>query len=116
MWRLMIGVVAVAAATLITATATEAAPINAARTQVSDGLVGGQNSLVTQVRFTPPGFSHGRKVGWHNALTSGCFQRLDLSGPRHARRDSGLPRPSSIASTVRYTALAPDRFKGFWRD
>jgi type 1 fimbriae regulatory protein FimB/type 1 fimbriae regulatory protein FimE len=22
----------------------------------------------------------------------------------------------SIASTVRYTALAPDRFKGFWRD
>jgi len=25
-------------------------------------------------------------------------------------------RPSSIASTVRYTALAPDRFKGFWRD
>jgi hypothetical protein len=49
------------------------------------------------------------------ALTSGCFQRLDLSGPRHAR-DSGLPRPSSIASTVRYAALAPDRFKGFWRD
>src|SRR2546428_618949 len=39
-----------------------------------------------------------------NALTSGCFQRLDLSGPRHAR-DSGLPRPSSIALTVRYTAL-----------
>jgi Phage integrase family len=22
----------------------------------------------------------------------------------------------SIASTVRYTALAPDRFKGFWKD
>jgi tripartite-type tricarboxylate transporter receptor subunit TctC len=22
----------------------------------------------------------------------------------------------SIASTVRYTALAPDRFKGFWTD
>jgi hypothetical protein len=22
----------------------------------------------------------------------------------------------SIASTVRYTALAPDRFKAFWRD
>jgi type 1 fimbriae regulatory protein FimE len=22
----------------------------------------------------------------------------------------------SIASTVRYTKLAPDRFKGFWRD
>jgi type 1 fimbriae regulatory protein FimE len=22
----------------------------------------------------------------------------------------------SIASTVRYTALAPDRFRGFWKD
>jgi hypothetical protein len=22
----------------------------------------------------------------------------------------------SIGSTVRYTALAPDRFKGFWKD
>jgi hypothetical protein len=58
---------------------------------------------------------HARELAAVNALTSGCFQRLDLSGPRHAR-DSGLPRPSSIASTVRYTAFAPDRFKGFWRD
>ena len=39
------------------------------------------------------------------------IQRLDLSGPRHAR-DSGLPRPSSIASTVRYTAFAPDPSRG----
>jgi hypothetical protein len=26
------------------------------------------------------------------------------------------PGHRSIASTVRYTALAPDRFKGFWKD
>jgi hypothetical protein len=25
-------------------------------------------------------------------------------------------RHRSIASMVRYTALAPDRFKGFWKD
>jgi hypothetical protein len=85
MWRLMSGVVAVAAATLITATATEAAPINAARTQVSDGLVGDQNSLVTQVRFTPPGFSHGRKVGWHG-------RHHPPDGARVARLDGITPR------------------------
>jgi len=67
MWRLTSAIVAIAAAALIAATATEAAPVSAAanvRTQLNDGRVGGQGSLVTQAR-TPHGFSQGRKVGWH---------------------------------------------------
>ena len=51
MWRLMSEVVAVAAATVITATATKAAPVSAAanvRTQVSDGLVGDTTHICEQ--------------------------------------------------------------------
>ena len=59
----------------------------------------------------------------HLARLSRCKRahiRL-LSAPRSERATDtraiqDYPRPSSIASTVRYTALAPDRFKGFWRD
>ena len=95
MWRLMSGVVAVAAATLITVTATEAAPVNAAanvRTQVSDGLVGDQNSLVTQVRFTPPGFSHGRKVGWHSRHHPPGWSQGRKVGWHHGSMPPGLRR------------------------
>jgi len=95
MWRLMSGVVAVAAATLITATATEAAPINAARTQVSDGLVGDQNSLVTQVRFTPPGFSMAARLGGTAAITrpdGARVARLDGITPRCLSGCEGNPR------------------------
>jgi hypothetical protein len=28
----------------------------------------------------------------------------------------GIACASRIAATVRYTKLAPDRFKGFWKD
>ncbi len=76
---------------------------------------GDQISPYARAREGVTGNQHLARLSPVNALTSGCFQRLDLSGPRHVR-DSGLPRPSSIASTVRYTAFAPDRFKGFWRD
>jgi hypothetical protein len=92
MWRLMSGVVAVAAATLIMATPTEAAPISAARTQVSDGLVGDQNSLVTQVRFTPPGFTHGRKVGWHGRHHPPGWSQGRKVGWHHASMPPGLRR------------------------
>lgn len=95
MWRLMSASVAIAAATLIAATATEAVPVNAAanaRTQVSDGLVGGQNSLVTQVRFTPRGFSHGRKVGWHGRHHPPGWSEGRKVGWHHASMPPGLRR------------------------
>src|SRR5260370_27431499 len=68
MWRLMSAIIAVVAATLITATATEAAPVNGAasvRTQVNEGLVGGENTLVPPAPLAPPGFRHPRQVRWH---------------------------------------------------
>ena len=57
----------------------------------------------------------------HLARLSRCKRahiRL-LSAPRSERATTAIQDylgHRSIASTVRYTALAPDRFKGFWRD
>ena len=48
-------------------------------------------------------------------LRHGCGYKLanDGQGTRAIQHYLGH---RSIASTVRYTALAPDRFKGFWKD
>lgn len=95
MRRLMSAITAVAAAILIAAAATEAAPLNSAanlRTQVSDGLVGGENSLVTQVRSTPPGFSQGRKVGWHGRHHPPGWSHGRKVGWHHTAMPPGLRR------------------------
>jgi hypothetical protein len=42
-------------------------------------------------------------------ITERAMAKVMLNG-------SGYRGHSSIASTVRYTGLAPDRFKGFWKD
>ncbi len=95
MWRLMSAIIAVVAATLITATATEAAPVNGAasvRTQVNEGLVGGENSLVSQARLAPHGFSHGRKVGWHGRHHPPGWGHGRKVGWHHAAMPPGLRR------------------------
>src|SRR5215467_8477733 len=95
MWRLMTAIVAVAAATLIAGTTTQAVPVIAAgnvRTQVNDGLVGGQNSLVAQVRLTPRGFSHGRKIGWHGRHHPPGWSAGRKVGWHHASMPPGLRR------------------------
>jgi hypothetical protein len=53
----------------------------------------------------------------------GRFRPLGAATARYLwpRLASSLPRAGrhqhpKIASTVRYTALAPDRFKDFWKD
>ena len=43
-------------------------------------------------------------------LRHSCGYKLANDGPGHPGN------PASINSTVRYTALAPNRFKGFWKD
>jgi hypothetical protein len=93
MWRLASAFVAVATTALIAATATEAAPLSAAanvRTQAND--VGGENSLVTQVRLTPRGFSHGRKVGWHGRHHPPGWGEGRKVGWHHASVPPGLRR------------------------
>jgi type 1 fimbriae regulatory protein FimB/type 1 fimbriae regulatory protein FimE len=45
-------------------------------------------------------------------LRHGCGYKLANDG----QDTRAIQHYRSIASTVRYTALAPDRFKGFWRD
>jgi hypothetical protein len=95
MWRLVSATTAVAAATLTTATATEAAPVNAAaslRAQVNEGLFSSENSLVTQARLTLPGFSHGRKVGWHGRHHPPGWSHGHKVGWHHASMPPGLRR------------------------
>ena len=48
-------------------------------------------------------------------LRHGCGYKLANDG-QDTRAIQHYLGHRSIASTVRYTALAPDRFKGFWRD
>jgi hypothetical protein len=98
-------------ASVVSVSATTSRPARHSRSLA--GAIG--EVFVDRAREGVTGNQHLARLSCCKRAHSGCFQRLDLSGPRHAR-DSGLPRPSSIASTVRYTALAPDRFKGFWRD
>jgi type 1 fimbriae regulatory protein FimB/type 1 fimbriae regulatory protein FimE len=48
-------------------------------------------------------------------LRQSCGYKLANDG-RDTRAIQHYLGHRAIASTVRYTALAPDRFKGFWRD
>jgi type 1 fimbriae regulatory protein FimB/type 1 fimbriae regulatory protein FimE len=48
-------------------------------------------------------------------LRHGCGYKLANDG-QDTRAFQHYLGHRSIASTVRYTALAPDRFKGFWKD
>jgi type 1 fimbriae regulatory protein FimB/type 1 fimbriae regulatory protein FimE len=48
-------------------------------------------------------------------LRHGCGYKLANDG-QNTRAIQHYLGHRSIASTVRYTALAPDRFKGFWKD
>ena len=48
-------------------------------------------------------------------LRHGCGYKLASDG-QDTRAIQHYLGHRSIASTVRYTALAPDRFKGFWKD
>ena len=48
-------------------------------------------------------------------LRHGCGHKLANDG-QDTRAIQHYLGHRSIASTVRYTALAPDRFKGFWKD
>ena len=48
-------------------------------------------------------------------LRHGCGYKLANDG-QDTRAIQHYLGHRSIASTVRYTALAPDRFKGFWKD
>jgi integrase len=48
-------------------------------------------------------------------LRHSCGYKLANDG-QHTRAIQHYLGHRSIASTVRYTALAPDRFKGFWKD
>ena len=48
-------------------------------------------------------------------LRHGCGYKLANDG-RDTRAIQHYLGHRSIASTVRYTALAPDRFRGFWKD
>ena len=47
-------------------------------------------------------------------LRHACGYKLANDG--HDTRAAGLPRTQNIQHTVRYTELAPTRFKNFWRD
>ena len=61
-----------------------------------------------EVRPVPPSFrSH--------VLRHSCGNKLANDG-RDTRSIQHYLGHRSIASTVRYTALAPDRFKDFWKD
>jgi hypothetical protein len=89
--------VAVAAASLIAATATEAVAVNAAA-NARTGLVGAQNSLVTQVRFTPRGFRSdgmaaitrrdGAWVARLDGITARCLLACDGNRGAIAKRAS----------------------------
>jgi integrase len=48
--------------------------------------------------------------------TSNIAERAQGQGCHDTRAIQQYLGHRSIASTVRYTALAPDRFKGFWKD
>jgi type 1 fimbriae regulatory protein FimE len=50
-----------------------------------------------------------------HVLRHSCGYKLANDG-RDTRAIQHYLGHRSIASTVRYTALAPDRFKGFWKD
>jgi type 1 fimbriae regulatory protein FimB/type 1 fimbriae regulatory protein FimE len=75
--------------------------------------------------FTPHGFSAmveragvaaklGIKVHAH-MLRHSCGYKLANDG-RDTRSIQAFLGHRNIANTTRYTALAPDRFKGFWKD
>jgi hypothetical protein len=51
----------------------------------------------------------------NSGVAFGQLKRSSLDG-HDTRATQHYLGHRSIASTVRYTALAPDRFKGFWRD
>jgi len=50
-----------------------------------------------------------------HVLRHSCGYKLANDG-RDTRSIQHYLGPRLIVSTVRYTALAPDRFKDFWRD
>jgi len=49
-------------------------------------------------------------------LRHGCGYALAKCRPRYAGYPSAWMGHKNIQHTVRYTELAPDRFKDFWRD
>ena len=75
--------------------------------------------------LSAPGFSRmieraavGAKLGIKahaHMLRHGCGYKLANDG-RDTRSLQAYLGHANIANTVRYTALAPDRFKGFWKD
>src|SRR5262249_34400932 len=101
MRRLASAIVALTAA-LIAATAAEAIPFNAAANagiQANADLAGRQNNLATQVRFTPPGFNHGRKVGWRGRHHPPGWSEGRKVGWHHASMPPGLRRWSRRANS-----------------
>jgi hypothetical protein len=50
----------------------------------------------------------------HRIFLLGVNSSASAMPPRHVATSRSLPR-GNIQHTVRYTELAPDRFKDFWR-
>ena len=84
-----------------------------------------------RVRFRPQGAVHDRRLRQDARARRRGRRPQDQGAPAHAAprlrlqarqrwrryaRAAGLPRPQNIQHTVRYTELAPTRFKNFWRD
>jgi hypothetical protein len=66
--------------------------------------------------------SIGLRLGWQMVPSTGamwssaaCRRLAGQGGPRHTGHPAWLGH-RSITSTAVYTALAPNRFKDFWRD
>ena len=64
------------------------------------------------VRRAKGGTASVHPIGGPNAAACDCERGRGSPRPRQP----SPPCHKSINSTVRYTALAPDRFKGFWKD
>jgi len=82
-------------------------------------------SSVSAWRLSAPGYQRmvaraGEAAGFRflvhsHMLRHSCGYKLANDG-QDTRAIQHYLGHKSITSTVRYTALAPDRFKGFWKD
>jgi len=76
-------------------------------------LRGAPEECFCRVRRRRPAWGAPGRAG--GAATAGDFVLAQKVG-QDTRAIQHYLGHRSIASTVRYTALAPDRFKGFWKD